>query len=279
VLQVGISKNIKIRYSLSLFTMRFSIIASEKDIAGMNIVSVLKEKYSDEVKKNNAALHIIKEDTIFFEGADKLDADYLIFATRHQSKSGEKTLSVHFPGNFSKAEFGGVDKSLCTSAVSLLKQAFINLNEIGKDSGYSITMEATHHGPLLKKPVIFIEIGSREEQWKDKKAAEIIAKTIIKTLTEYKKTDYETAIGFGGLHYCQNFNEIELSKNIALSHICPKYHVGVIDEEVILRMFNASDSKVSYALLDWKGIQSEDKQRLVAMLERLNIPWKKTKGI
>jgi D-aminoacyl-tRNA deacylase len=259
--------------------MKFSIISSEKDIAGMNIAAVLKEKYSDELKKNNAKLHIIKEDTIFYDSADRLDADFLIFATRHQSKSGEKTLSMHFPGNFSKAEFGGVDREFCTSAVSLLKQAFINLNEIGKDSGYSITMEATHHGPLLKKPVMFIEIGSREEQWHDRKAAEIIAKTIMKTILEYEKKGYETAIGFGGLHYCQNFNEIELSKNIALSHICPKYHVGVIDEEVILRMINSSDSKVSYALLDWKGIQSEDKQKLVGMLDKLGIVWKKTKEI
>jgi D-aminoacyl-tRNA deacylase len=258
--------------------MKFSIIASEKDIAGMNIATTLREMFGSKIK-NNVSLHIIKEETIFFNDADKLDADYLIFATRHQSKSGEKTLSMHFPGNFSRAEYGGVDKHFCTSAVSLLKQAFINLNELGKDSGYNITLEATHHGPLLKKPVMFIEIGSREEQWHDKKAAEIIAKTIMKTILEYEKKDYETAIGFGGLHYCHNFNEIELSKNIALSHICPKYHISNLDEEIILRMVSSSDSKVSFALLDWKGIQSEDKQRLVGMLEKLGIAWKKTKEI
>jgi D-aminoacyl-tRNA deacylase len=126
---------------------------------------------------------------------------------------------------------------------------------------------------------MFIEIGSNEKEWIDKSAADIIAKTIIKTITEYKKKDYEEAIGFGGTHYCQNFNEIELSSSIAMSHICPKYHIENLDEDTIKKMLDSSDLPVKLALIDWKGISGAEKQKLIIILEKMGIAWKKTKDI
>jgi D-aminoacyl-tRNA deacylase len=277
--------------------MRFAIIASLKDIAGMNIAGTLisshgfvqedagrnpevnSKCYSKVIDEKELTLFIIEEDTIFFDAAENIDADYIIFATRHQSKSGEKTLSVHFPGNFSKAEYGGKDRELCTSATSLLKQSFINLNALGKDSGYNITLEATHHGPSLRRPVMFIEIGSNTSEWNDRAASAIIASTIIKTITGFKNENYMAAIGFGGTHYCQNFNEIESSGRVALSHICPKYHISSLDEDIIRKMLSSSDAAVKFALIDWKGIPGADRQHLITMLGNIGIPWKKTKDL
>ncbi len=267
--------------------MKFIIISSKKDIAGMNIADCLirsfpfkeerKSIYSLKHSDKEISLHIIEEDSIYYDKANELDADYFIFASRHVSKNNDKALTIHFPGNFSDAKYGGQDNELCVAATCLLKQAFINLNNTAKDSEYNITLEATHHGPLLKKPVMFIELGSTIQEWKDKAAAELLARTIMKTISEYEKKAYETAICFGGLHYCQNFKEIILNENTAFGHICPKYNLGNINESMIMKMINASDLPITYALLDWKGITGEEKQKLVAILEKLNIPWKKTK--
>ena len=51
------------------------------------------------------------------------------------------------------------------SRIIFLKQ---NLTE-----EYSVTLEVTHHGPLIEIPCCFIELGSQEKQWNDKEAAKI----------------------------------------------------------------------------------------------------------
>ncbi len=275
--------------------MKFTIIVSEKDIAGMNIRERLLEQFDFvktnilfhdypvfklEVNENKINLYTIKQDTVFFENPEnEIETDYFVFATRHQSKSGEKTLSVHVPGNFSKAEFGGSDTELCTTTASLMKDALITLIKLGKDTEYKITLEATHHGPLTRKPVFFIEIGSSEEQWKDKNAGTIIAKTIIKTIENYKQKDYDIALGFGGSHYCTGFNKIELNSNIAMSHICPKYAISYIDEKMIQKMVNATHEKVDYALIDWKGLNSESRNKIIQILEEMRLKWMKNKDV
>ena len=126
---------------------------------------------------------------------------------------------------------------------------------------------------------MFIEIGSQEKEWKNKEAGNIIAKTIIETVKKYKKKDYQTAIGFGGPHYCTNFNKIELTSNIALSHICPKHNAQFLNNEIVQEMISSTYEQVDYALIDWKGLSGTDKNNLIKILEHLKIRWKKTKEV
>ena len=63
---------------------------------------------------------------------------------------------------------------------------------------FQITLECTHHGPFIDKPCIFIEIGSTENEWKNRKAGFIIAKTIKEIINEFKENTYnEVAVGIG----------------------------------------------------------------------------------
>ena len=140
-------------------------------------------------------------------------------------------------------------------------------------------MEATHHGPLIRRPVLFIEIGSKKEQWRDKNAGKIISDTIMESIKTYEGIECEVAIGFGGTHYCPNFNKIELGEKVALSHICPKYHIDVLNKALIQKMISSTYEKVDYALLDWKGLSGADKQKLLPLLEELKIRYKKTKDV
>ena len=275
--------------------MHFAIIVSKKDIAGMNIRKNLLEMfdfsengefpgsktYSLNSDKNMVTLYTIDGDTIVFEAAEQeIEADYFIFATRHQSKSGEKTLSVHFPGNFGEAsDYGGRTGELCTAPAGLLKEGF-KLLSASEDIGFSITLEAKHHGPFIRKPVLFIEIGSREEQWSDARAGKITAKIIIEMIKNYNpEKKYETAIGFGGTHYCNSFNRAEASREIAMSHICPKHSISQLDETMVKKMIDSTHEKVDYALIDWKGMSADDRNRVIGILDNLGVEWKKTKGL
>ncbi|MBL7055259.1 D-tyrosyl-tRNA(Tyr) deacylase [Candidatus Woesearchaeota archaeon] len=267
--------------------MRIAIVVSKQDISGMNIKDSLLELF--DFKKINGIfndnsvyetivnggiirLYTLNENTIYANGLDnEIAAELFVFATRHSAKSGIKTLCIHTPGNWDKAEFGGFDKKLCIAAPSLIKDAFLILNALAKDSGYECTLEATHHGPFIEKPCFFIEIGSSENEWKDKNAAEIIAKTIIQVF-EREKKGYKAAFGIGGIHYCLNFNKIILRTDIAIGHICPKYALEKLNQEMILQAIEKTQEKVDFVLLDWKGVGKE-KQRILELLKKLNLKY------
>ncbi len=248
--------------SISLKSKIFGNLENSKNFQSKNTKKIIK-------------IYTIDGDTIYSEYIDrKIDADLFIFATRHSAKSGLKTLCVHAPGNWGKAEYGGSERKLCAVLPSYIKEAFLVLNEFVENIDYEKTLEATHHGPHLEKPCFFIEIGSSEKEWRDKKAADIIAKTIVRVLEEENKK-YKTAIAVGGPHYCETFNKIVLRTDIAIGHICPKYMLSELDEELIKQAIEKTSEKVNFILLDWKGLGKE-KQKIIGLLKKLNVEYKRS---
>ena len=163
---------------------------------------------------------------------------------------------------------------LCPSSAILLKNMFIELNKAAKDSDYEITMEATHHGPYVEKPAVFVEIGSTEKEWNGNQNGEIIAKTIMSGIRNENK-NYRIAVGLGGTHYCANFNKIALRTDIAFSYICPKYALQDLDENLIKQAIQKTKEKIDVALLDWKGL-GQEKQRVVEMIKKLGLEFIRT---
>ncbi len=270
--------------------MNIAIISSSKDLAGINIRNNLIELFDFEkanekfdnneiyqynkIKNKNIKLYLINSDLIHAENIDKkIDADVFIFASKHRSRENTPSFTVHPIGNWGKADFGGEERKLCLSSAVLLKNLFIELNKNGNKNNYELSMEATHHGPYVSKPAVFVEIGSTEKEWNYKDNGEIIAKTIINAIKNENK-DYKTAVGIGGPHYCTNFNKIILSIDIALSHICPKYHLDKLEEELLQQSIERTKEKVDFILLDWKGLGTE-KQRIVNLLKNMNLEFKR----
>ena len=274
--------------------MNIAIIASSKDHAGINIRNNLIELFdfekSDEKFDNNdifqfnniqnkkIKLYLTNDDLIFSENIDKkIDADVFIFASKHRSRENTPSFAVHPIGNWDKADFGGEEKKLCFSSAVLLKNLFIELNNIAKETNYELTMEATHHGPFVEKPAVFCEIGSTEEEWNDKENGKILATTIINTLKNQNQ-NYKIAIGIGGPHYCNNFNKVVLRTDIAFSHICPKFHLNKLNEELIKQSIQKTTERIDFFVLDWKGLGAE-KQRIVDLLKNLKLDIKRTDQI
>ncbi|MDP7116259.1 MAG: D-aminoacyl-tRNA deacylase [Candidatus Woesearchaeota archaeon] len=268
--------------------MQFAIIVSQKDIAGLTIKDALLEKGFSETQesfdntpiyeKNNLKLYTLETETILSEHLDKrIKADMLIFATRHKSESGKPTLCCHFPGNWSKAEYGGKDATLCPTNPSILKKVYLKLKELGPE-GFDVTMEATHHGPELNTPVMFIEIGSGEEQWKDKEAGSVLAETILNITSSPELPPQKIAICIGGNHYCSQFNKVVEKHDIAISHVCPKYHLEALNEDLLKQAIEKTPGKVDFILLDWNGLSSQ-KQKVKEILENLKLEYKRTDQI
>jgi len=130
---------------------KFLIVASKLDKAGINITTQLSQF-------GNFKFYLVDKEIIYTEnlGLEKINQyDFIIFASRHQSEKKEKTLSVHAPGNWRLAEFVGEKGKACRSSALFSKQMFEKLNENATKfslNDYKVTMETTHHGPLIDKP-------------------------------------------------------------------------------------------------------------------------------
>lgn len=255
------------------------IVASKLDKAGTKITTQLSQF-------GQFKFYLCDKEIIYTENLDmeKINEhDFIIFASKHKSESKQKTLSVHAPGNWRLAEFGGEKNKVCRSSALFSKLLFEKLNENAKKfhlDDYQVTMEATHHGPLIDKPCVFIEIGPSETEWNDTKAAFVVARTISEAITDFKENPYrEIAIAIGGGHYCPGFNKIQAKSNMAISHVIPQYAFP-LTEEMIKEAIEKTEEELDWVLLDWKGLgTSEQRQEIVEMLERLYVNYKKTSDV
>jgi D-aminoacyl-tRNA deacylase len=270
---------------------KYLIVASKKDKAGMNICTNLEQFKGNPVlsswtNKPGFDFYFVEEEVIFTENLnmEKINQyDFIIFASKHKSEKGEKSLSVHAPGNFRGAEYGGTEGKVCPSSAIFNKALFEKLNEQASKfeiKDYKVTLEVTHHGPLINKPCVFIEIGSSEVEWNNRRVGFVIAKTIQETIEEFKENKYrEIAVGIGGPHYCPNFNALQLKSNVAFSHVISEYNMP-ISREMILEAIKKTLEDVDFVVIDWKGLgKSEQRQQVIDILEENYIQWKKTSDI
>jgi D-aminoacyl-tRNA deacylase len=270
----------------------YAVVVSKKDPVGMNVKDYLLSGddfiKSDEIyegspiyvcKSNNSIVATINERTVFAENID-IDAEVIIFATTHRSEDKRQIFSCHSPGNWNTALLGGKDRELSICPANVLKRAYMLLKQMNHSNanaptGFEVTMECTHHGPYIKKPCIFMEIGSTEIEWQNKRAAEMLAEAIIKLCSE-QIPPQKSVFGIGGTHYCSSFMKVNDSSTIAVGHICPKHMLPFLDNEMLLQALERTIPKAELVLLDWKGLGGE-KQRIIALLNELGINYQKTK--
>ncbi len=270
---------------------KYLIVASKKDSAGINITTQLSQFRENPVLSSmkqspSFDFYLCEKEIIYTENLDleKINQyDFIIFASKHQSEKKEKTLSIHAPGNWRRAELGGTSEKICKTSALFQKQMFEKL-KINADKyhlqDYKVTLECTHHGPLIEKPCVFIEIGSTENEWKNRKPGFVIATTIRDIIKDFKENPYhEVAFGIGGPHYCPNFNKIQLNSNIALSHILPQY-VLPLSEGMMHEALEKTQEGIDFALLDWKGLgNSEQRKQITDILDKLHINYKRTSEV
>ena len=241
--------------------MKFGIIVSKDDLAGMNIASFLEGNLP-----SNMEMHFVEGNQCFSDQVDNLNVDAFVFASLHRSESKKPTLTVHPIGNWEKPEYGGKEGKICPTNSFLLKNYLLALNKKKDELGleYEVSMEATHHGPSLTKPTVFLELGSSEKQWQDKEAAKVLADIILESTS--LEGNYKSCIALGGGHYCSEFTKLVLRTEWAVGHVCPMYALPSFDEHLLTKALEATNPKPDAVVLDWKGLKKE-KTRIKVMLE------------
>ena len=200
-----------------------------------------------------------------FEKKRNVKVNNIIFLSRHKAASGKPSLTVHPIGNWGEADYGGIKGAITPASPNLMTSL---LREIKRNqlSGYDVCFEATHHGPLLKTPTLFLEIGSTYKEWEDV----VPAKALIKSLLEFECKEGKSVLGIGGGHYTPRFTEAALSHNVSFGHIIANYGIPHITEDLIMKAIEAGNSEGIY--FHKKGMKKKEYNNLKLLAENLQIP-------
>lgn len=277
----------------------FTIITSTKDPASNTMINYLLDNEEFEItnkvntenqnnhnntntdfkvlgslKHLNTALVITDQDLININNLDGIipKENMVIFLSKHASKSKTPTLTSHSTGNFSDIVLlGGKPKEIGNTFPSFQKVYMKKIYEKRQELfGYDLTIEATHHGPTSwVNPILFVEIGSSENQWANKTTASIVCKSVlesIKDIEKYNENNNTTiGIGIGGNHYPQKYNELILFSNVAFGPIISKYNLAFINEQIMKQVKGKSIEKINHIYVDDKGL-GKDKDKVLNIL-------------
>ncbi|MGY5880017.1 MAG: D-aminoacyl-tRNA deacylase [Candidatus Thorarchaeota archaeon] len=263
------------------------LVTSEEDIASQTIKTILIEEYGflptgDSFEDtpilscdDSAILITTKRDMIHCGHLDEhFDAEVFIFCSRHRAESAKPALLVHSTGNLGvDASFGGNPQEVSISAPGLVSVALRRLYKEREERGldeFDVSLEVTHHGPTsLDTPLVFVELGSTEEYWIHKEGARAVAAAIMDCVKEPLGAD--SVIGFGGTHYASKFNKLVLEKDYRIGHMAPKYAVNDLTLDVVKQMIARTTGKVTCAIVDWKGLNAENKAHIFPILEKAGL--------
>jgi len=251
--------------------MKVALINSREDIAGCNIRHHIGQCLGESPARSEERIYEffdVSERLIHAEGVDdSIDADLVIFLSRHSSVNPVPVLTVHATGNFGAAELGGSPRTLAPAAPAMM-QATLRALARHCPEGYRVSYEVTHHGPTgLCHPSFFVEIGSTREEWADPVAGRAVAEAVLSA----EPAHAIPLIGIGGTHYAPRETAIALSSRGAFGHIASSLRqVGLLDREMVQAMIMQSGAVAAY--IDRKAVSRSDFSRLAGILDELRIP-------
>jgi len=212
--------------------------------------------------------------------AERTIFDYFLYASTHKSEVGTPALTAHVPGNWGAADFGGSERTLNMAYASKLKQILQLLDEGAKKHklDWPINMEVDHHGPTPnngKHALIFVEIGSGQEQWENEIAGKVVAEAMMKALVR-PAPQVKVYLGIGGGHYAPKFTPLMLgSEGRAVGHVLAKYRAADFDEQMLKQAVEKTIEPIEGALIDWKGLGKEEREQIISVLEKKGLKWER----
>ena len=188
--------------------------------------------------------------------ADHLDAAYseatgrtvreVLFLSRHAAASGQPSLTLHAIGVPAGTpvgevgEYGGRNGEVvppCSRFSALFLALLQAAERHGLTPEFDITVETTHHGPVLSAPTLFIEIGSTESHWGRRDAAAAWAEVLSEALgleggvgagdwlamSEGERAESQVMVGLGGGHYAPRHSDVVRRTGCWMGHLLAGY--------------------------------------------------------
>ncbi len=260
------------------------LIYSKRDLTASNAMASLFKKYDLEEDENHRCMLDkvsfigIEEELIHYEKVDSEGFDILYMVSRHKSSAGIASFTTHATGNFTKdASLGGMPKQLSVSApaemLSVLKHMPNTIPEIQK------TYEATHHGPLLNTPSLFVEVGGNDEITSRPYIIALLGDLAYDSIKDEDVGYEKIAIGIGGNHYPSKFYKKSMESNYAFGHIMSRHSFhnkdGTDNFDMIPLAIERSRLEVEVAILDWKGMNSNERTKVINTLNEFGLDYER----
>ncbi|KAL5725937.1 D-aminoacyl-tRNA deacylase [Ranunculus cassubicifolius] len=257
---------------------------------------------------------IVKEDNLdkrWEEASGGEVVDEVIFLSRHTAVSNRPALTVHpigiphlredeVPPAGGRPGWAAPPNPRIGPWLRILKKIAESHNLTPE---FEITLEATHHGPVVSVPTMFLEIGSTEEYWKRQDAAQAIALLVWEGLGLGGGDDVgnwtrnngpkKVLLGIGGGHYAPRHMDIVLKDDgVWVGHLLSGYSLPMEDpnqsketnigkeiggtwKQAILVSYEATKSAFPggdiIAHLDQKSFKSWQKNAILSFLAEKNI--------
>ena len=71
------------------------------------------------------------------------------------------------------------------------------------------------------------------------------------------------AIAFGGSHYSKKFTDKMIDQDYYIGHICPKYSIKYLNDNLIKEMIDKTYPKPKIALFDKKGMKRKGEIKFI----------------
>lgn len=186
--------------------------------------AVLAAPGSGAIRLRTSRLHLHAEPLEPELAAAGMKPDLVVFLSKHAAQSGRPSLTVHPVGNFGDARYGGFPGRLTPALGRWQSHALRALADARRARDYpaEVTFEVTHHGPLLSRAALFIELGSGPAQWTDPMGAEVLARAAWE-LACASPPDHPIVVGLGGGHYAPRFTEAVLTRDVDVAHMVPAH--------------------------------------------------------
>lgn len=258
-------------------------VASLPDVASANIRRRLLERASWEehgtfdgqpvYRRGDRLLLTIRDLHLDRDGLDEeirnalgVDPELLVFASRHSSRRGIPSFTVHPLGNLGPAEFGGRPETLVPTSPTWMTQALRLLGERAGDYPHAVTFEATHHGPHLETPAFFVELGSTASQWEEEGPATVVADTLL----ALRPADHPVVLGVGGGHYVPRMTDVALGRRVSFGHLIPSYAADTLGETVFRDAVDKTPG-VRLAYVHRKALKGSARQRMLELVEEAGL--------
>ncbi len=163
----------------------------------------------------------------------------VLVLSRHVSSTDTPAITVHaigLPGIYPPGlpgKSGGINGQLVPPSprfASLYREMLKEAREKKLDEYFDLTLEATHHGPVLDSPTLYVEIGSTQSDWSREDALNLWASVLCKVLGLNGTTplgnwkgEGNVMVGLGGGHYAPRHKAVVEKGNIWLGHVLAGY--------------------------------------------------------
>jgi D-aminoacyl-tRNA deacylase len=173
------------------------------------------------------------------------DFERALFLSKHSAASGLTAFTVHPIGNLGgETKFGGAPRTLAPADGAAQTSLLRALGREASGLGIQATFEATHHGPQMDIPSLFVEVGSGPKDWENDSYCAAVARAVVAGYLDAKLEPAAPAcLGLGGGHYHPKQTDRARREGTAFGHLVPGYALADLRPETLERAVALSGAR------------------------------------